>query len=466
MVDLNALLAAGSGATVNFASGVNDLGQIAATATIGGQTRAVLLTPSGSMSWLGSGAGGSFADSANWELGFAPSPFLDAVIAPTGAQTIYAGTDATVKSLSIGGAAGSSGRPSLVLQYGANLAAADGVTIQATSLLTGDGTVRGNLVNLGTLQAGNLTVSGTFSNAGLVNGNGYLNANLDNTAAGQVRSGAGEYLRVTGTMTGAAHSNAGSMEVAAGATQEFSGAFGNSGQITINGAVARYNGAFTNASAGRIFLQNGDVHFGAGVVNSGQISTSFGSSNVFGAVTTGSGGKIILSGNSSTTFYDTLEVQSGGELRVSTGSTAVFFGFVLQRSGSLFSGSGSKFYEGGLSIGASPGLGIDAGSVSFGVGNPYLEEIGGLAAGTAFDKYEVAGNLAFGGTLKVVCGAASRGRRGSASTCSTGAAAVARFRQSTSPPRHWPAGWAGIRPSFMPPARSRLPRCPSLGPAH
>ena len=40
--------------------------------------------------------------------------------------------------------------------------------------------------------------------------------------------------------------------------------------------------------------------------------------------------------------------------------------------------------------------------MSFGSGNVYLEEIGGLAAGTEFDKYVVAGTLSFGGTLKVV----------------------------------------------------------------
>ena len=111
---------------------------------------------------------------------------------------------------------------------------------------------------------------------------------------------------------------------------------------------------------------------------------------------------LILSGNSNTTFYDALDVQSGGELRVSNGSAAVFFGQVNQRTGSIFAGTGSKFYEGGLSIGGSPGLGFDAGNVSFGSGNVYLEKIGGLAAGTEFDKYVVAGALSFGGTLNVV----------------------------------------------------------------
>ena len=145
-------------------------------------------------------------------------------------------------------------------------------------------------------------------------------------------------------------------------------------------------------------------------------------------------------GHSNTTFYDALDVQSGGELRVSNGSTAVFFGQVNQRTGSIFAGTGSKFYEGGLSIGGSPGLGFDAGNVSFGSGNVYLEEIGGLAAGTEFDKYVVAGALSFGGTLNVVWWGGFIGAGGSASISSTGAAARARFRLSTFQRRPWPPG--------------------------
>ncbi|MFX7973206.1 hypothetical protein ABTK40_20620, partial [Acinetobacter baumannii] len=82
----------------------------------------------------------------------------------------------------------------------------------------------------------------------------------------------------------------------------------------------------------------------------------FGGGSVFGAVSTTQGGKIILSGNSNTTFYDPVEIQTGGELRTAAGSTAVFFGQVSQRTGSMFTGVGTKFYEGGLHVGASPGL--------------------------------------------------------------------------------------------------------------
>ena len=379
MVNLNALLVAGSTATVTNAAAINDFGQIAGTATIAGAPRAVLLTPTGTLAWQGSGAGGSFSDGANWELGFAPNHVFDAIIAPAGAQTLYASVDATVRSLSLGGAAGSSGRPRLVLLNGANLSATSGMTIQPTGTLTGDGTISGHLTNLGTLQADNLSVSGTFINAGLISGSGYLNANLSNAATGQVRSGAGEHLR----LAGAVHGNLGTLDISGGGTQQ-------------------YTGNLLNGAGGRILLNNAVLRLDNGLSNSGQVQVSFGGATVYGAVTTRAGGKVILSGNSNSTFYDALDVESGGELRVSSGSTAVFFGQVNQRTGSIFSGTGSKFYEGGLSIGGSPGLGHDAGNVSFGSGNVYLEEIGGLAAGTEFDKYAVAGTLSFGGTLNVV----------------------------------------------------------------
>lgn len=380
ITDLNALLLAGSGATVTRANGSNDAGQIAATARMAtGQAHAVLLTPTGSIAWLTGGAGGSFADGANWEQGFAPSRFLDAVVAPAGRQTIQASTDTAVKSLSLGSAAGGSGRPQLLLQYGAQLTATGGVTVQATGTLAGDGTIRGDLVNRGTVRADNLSVTGSFSNAGLLEGDGHLNASLDNTASGMVRSGAGQTLQITG----ASHRNAGTMEAA-------------------DGGVLEFGGQLDNAGSGRIFLKNGQLRLSGGANNAGQIDVTFGTSDVHGAVTTVSGGRIALSGNSDTTFYDTVDVRSGGELRVSSGSTAVFFGQVLQRTGAIFSGTGSKFYEGGLSVGASPGLGVDSGDVAFGSGNVYLAEIGGLAPGSGFDKYEVAGTLGFGGVLKVV----------------------------------------------------------------
>jgi hypothetical protein len=86
---------------------------------------------------------------------------------------------------------------------------------------------------------------------------------------------------------------------------------------------------------------------------------------------------------------------------------------VQQRTGALFTGTGTKFYEGGLTVGGSPGLGIDSGDVNFGAGNVFTVDIGGTTPCTAdcatnealknssFDKYVVAGHLGLGGTLKL-----------------------------------------------------------------
>jgi len=174
----------------------------------------------------------------------------------------------------------------------------------------------------------------------------------------------------------------------------------NAGTFDLNGGELRITqGTLSNQAGGRLVLNDARLLALDGLNNRGQLNVTFGESQVFGRVLNQAGGQIILSGRSDTTFHDAVEVQAGAELRVSAGSTAVFFGAVQQRSGALFTGSGSKFYEGGLSVGDSPGLGTDGGDVAFGAGNVYLAEIGDATVG--FDRYQVAGHLAFGGTLRL-----------------------------------------------------------------
>jgi hypothetical protein len=105
-------------------------------------------------------------------------------------------------------------------------------------------------------------------------------------------------------------------------------------------------------------------------------------------------------------------VQNGAELRVSEGSVATFAAEVKQRNGANVNGDGKMFFEGGLSIGNSPGYGYIQGSVTFAGSNTYTAEIGGInacsalscAAGSplldsSFDKLVVGGNLKLGGKL-------------------------------------------------------------------
>ena len=403
MVNLNTMLAPGSGAEVITARAINVYGQIAGSATIAGQTRAVLLTPTGSVAWqAGAGsANGSFADATRWEQGFLPNKFVDASIDSASLQTVFVNQPGSVNNLTLGANAGSPGRPTLLMTGGTALQVAGLFTVQGTGTLTGDGVVAGNLLNRGTVLPTNLTVAGSFINQGLVAGSGTLNAALANGSTSQLRSGAGDLLRVNGS----SHSNAGVIDIRAGGEQQ-------------------YSGALANAASGRILLNDAVLRLNNGATNAGQVLVSFGGATVYGSVATTTGGKVILSGNSQTTFFDAVSVESGGELRVSNGSTGVFFGQVTQRTGALFTGTGTKFYEGGLAIGASPGLGLDGGNVNFGVGNLYTAEIGGTTACTAacatdaalrdssFDKYIVSGHLALGGTLKLVSWAGFTGQIG------------------------------------------------------
>ena len=376
MLDINALRSAGSTARVTYAGAINQLGQIVGQDE---NLHAVLLTPTGDLSWRGS-HGGSFSEGRNWELGFAPSKFLDAQITTAGAQLVTLGRDITVNSLGLGGTTG--GRPTLALQDGATLSANFGVTVRATGMLTGDGRVAGAVLSQGTVLASNLSIDGPLTNQGLVitqsGAPGRLAADLDNQAAGQVRVGSAEVL----ALSGASHAN--------------------SGMIEVRGGELEVSGTLTNQAGGRVLVNGGTLRFNDGLANRGEVNVGFDGAEFFGGVVQGAGGRLVLSGRSNSTFYDSVDIGAASELRVSAGATALFFGTVQQRSGALFTGTGTKFYEGGLSVGASPGLGTDEGSVVLGSSSLYLAEIGGTLAGSGFDKLVVAGDLQFGGTLRLV----------------------------------------------------------------
>ncbi|MBL8279552.1 MAG: hypothetical protein JNL93_22995 [Pelomonas sp.] len=376
LLDINTLIARDAGQRVLKATAINAWGQVVGAGSSG---RAVLLTPTGDLAWQGS-AGGSFNEGRNWELGFVPSSFVDAQVYTTGAQVITLDRDATVNSLGLGSAAG--GRPMLALRNGATLNATYGVTVRSTGTLTGDGRVAGAVVNQGTVLASNLHMDCTLINQGRVitvaGEPGRLATDLDNQAAGQVRVGSAERL----VISGASHHNSGVIEV-------------RGGELEVSGALA-------NAVGGRVLINGGSLRLNDGLANGGEVSVGFDGAEIFGLVAQGAGGRLVLSGRSNSTFYDAVDIGTGSELRVSAGATALFFGTVQQRSGAQFTGTGTKFYEGGLSVGASPGLGRDEGSVVFGSSNLYLAEIGGTAAGSAFDKLVVAGDLHFGGRLKLV----------------------------------------------------------------
>lgn len=251
-----------------------------------------------------------------------------------------------------------------------------------------------------------LVGDGGITNAGRIEGLGQIASSINSTGTINAKGGT---LTLTKTLT-----NSGIVSVANGAALFLqSGLAPNAGKIQLAGGTLDTNGtALTNAANGTI-SGHGDVRGGL-LTNSGRMLLSGGVSAIYANVLATNRSQIVLSGNSNTTFYSGVDVQSGAELRVSAGSTATFFELVQQRTNAAFTGEGSTNFEGGLSIGASPGLGIIQGSVRFGEDNVYLAEIGGLTACTAacatdeafknssYDKFQVGRQLSLGGTLKLV----------------------------------------------------------------
>jgi len=357
--DLNALAPAGW--ELNTAAAVNNGMQIAGTGTHDGHSEAYLL----SLNPTWKGGDGNWTTGSRWgygglaSLGQAPSAAEDAVIGVGGSTTVTVAASVAARSVS--------------------LSAADG---QLATLNLGGGSV-------------------TTTRDLLVGANGVL-------------AGSGRVTGDTSVLAGA------TVSLQAGDSMQFvGGSFTNAGQVralgsALAGAQFTATGPVLNDSGARWHTQNAILDFRGGFINRGQLSFVSGSSNVFGKVRNEAGGQIVLSGSGNTAFYDTVEVQGGAELRVSAGSTATFFGTVLQRTGSFFTGAGTSFYEGGLSVGDSPGFGQNAGDVHFGANNVYVAEIGGSTACTSacssddalknhgYDRYLVGGHLTLGGTLKLV----------------------------------------------------------------
>ncbi|MEJ6005853.1 choice-of-anchor tandem repeat NxxGxxAF-containing protein [Paucibacter sp. AS339] len=392
------------------AATVNDKGQVAyQTDLTKGKENASIFTPT--LRWRGSGSSGNWSDTANWTLGLNPADVHDVVLDANSRLTVTGPTGTvSVKTLQLGTGTGT-GLATLAMAGGR--INADSVRVGALGVLSGHGSFDGFVHNQGVLQVEHLQITGGLENAGSVRAStglgSRLEASLNNSSTGRVRVGSGELLQLVGK----AHQNAGVLEVNGGrleTTGDMANARG--GIVDLKNATAVADGAWRNDIGGRLLMNEARLSTSSGLANAGQVLITSGSSEFFGAVTNQKAGQILLSGQGTTTFYDTVELQTSSELRTSAGATAVFFGAVAQRSGALLSGTGYKYFEGGLSIGNSPGLGEDAGNVSFGLGNVYLAEIGGNELGSSYDHYRVAGTLTLGGTLKLASFAGFSGQAG------------------------------------------------------
>lgn len=294
----------------------------------------------------------------------------------------------------------------------------------AGGVITGRGSINANFSNAGVLalEAGTTTIGQSFvnlgqvqlaantaalagalvNNSGTIEGRGRVGNAVNNTGTLEALGGT---LTFAGTLT-----NTGAGVIAAGSGAKLvalQGLARNEGQIQLAGGTFDNNSkVLTNDRSGSVtgygMLRSGTL------VNEGRMLLASGPTAVYADLHAHSGSQVILSGHSNTAFYGTVDVQGGAEMRVSQGAVATYFGMVNQRSGALFSGTGNKYFEGGLALGNSPGLGLDAGNVTFGASNTYTAEVAGTHMGDAvgngiqFDRYVVTGTLHFGGTLKLV----------------------------------------------------------------
>lgn len=221
---------------------------------------------------------------------------------------------------------------------------------------------------------GQLAGAGALSNTGLITGDGRITKALTNNAGGEVRAESGKTI----AFTGANAANAGKFNLLGGML-EFA-------QAQTNGATGQING-------------HGTLNFTNGLSNAGQMNFSGGNSDVFGVVNSVAGSRVITSGGSTATFYDAF-TNNATEVRTSANSATVFFGLV--NGAGPFTGTGEVYYEGGYSPGNSPALVTTESSIFFGNNNTLTMEIGGITAGSEYDKLVFNGEqLQFGGELVI-----------------------------------------------------------------
>jgi T5SS/PEP-CTERM-associated repeat protein len=276
------------------------------------------------------------------------------------------------------------------------------VNVSQSTAIASDGLLiieNGSLTSNDYANSGEVVMNGfaarargnSFTNSGLLRGEGRVDATLSNQAGGEVRTVSGQRL----LFTNSGNSNAGEIN-AYGGTVEFSQDLVNNNEINLLDGIVEVDQQLTNSAAGFI-SGHGTLVANGGLSNEGTMAFS-GGSDVFGDVDNTANGRIVISGGSTATFYDDV-VHNGSEIRVSSGSSAVFFG-ALSGAGA-YTGTGTLFAEGDLDPGNSPGLINIQGNLSLGDTSNSLFEIGGTGRGTQYDAFDIGGYLSLGGTLDV-----------------------------------------------------------------
>jgi len=405
LTDLTPLLAAGQR---SFANGVNDAGMVAgglsasaaavhATAWFGGRSldmhAAAGLTSAGSAAvavnahgqvlvlhdraglnatslvtlhpdWTG--GDGDWASSARWNyaglgaVAAGPAAVHDVVIRPAGSATVRGASLAEVRTLVVGGAVGDFVTLDL---NGGTTRALQGPQLAGYGVLTGSGRLAGALV----VDYGARIEVGAGQRMQLVGGH------IDHAGA----------LRVSGATA--------ALEVGGGFTNRALG------EVRITQGSATFAGAVTNE--GRLIASGGELVFGAGLANGAELNLSFGATQVGGRIANAGSGRIVVSNGALATFSG--DVDNAGELRVSAGGAANFFGRV--QGGGRITGTGQARFEGGLVLAAASAVSLQVDPLST-LGSDALTLMG--LAGTATGRHD---HLAFtqavaleGGTLQLL----------------------------------------------------------------
>ncbi len=363
------------GSTISnlFLGDVNHMGQISYRLGMAdGSVKLRVWTPE--LHWRGD-YGGSWDGDGQWTLGVTPGAVHDVFVDPDARLTVYGSTsDQVVRSLSLGG---KSGVATLELVNGRVLTAIDGVNIQTKGVLTGDGTVVGDVFNNfgGALIADNLTIAGNVSNFGIIRGTGIIESSIYNGVSGQIRANGNDQLSLIGP------------------------SLFNEGRIEVIGGELQVSGEFVNATnTGMIAGRNATMRFDNGLINDGAVGISFGTSDIFGDIV--NSGIVNVSGGANTTFYD--DIDQFGIMQIakvgSVESNAVVFGAFSGPGG--FVGGGNLFALGDLRPGASPSSVLFDGNLYMGTGTRSFIELGGTGLGD-FDQLMVTGDLGLAGELRV-----------------------------------------------------------------
>jgi len=340
-------------------------------------------TPTGTpvVHWKGA-ASGNWSDPTKWDTGSVPGSSDDVVIDVAGTYDITLDVNATVNSLTLGGAGGTQ---TLVIGSGQTLTLNDASTISANGVmelssgtLTGDGdlTVNGTFNwSGGTIKGsgsftvnGSLAISGsshkvltyrTLTNKGTATwtGAGYLQLNIgsvfDNQAGATFDIQADTRMDCS-TGTCGYFNNAGTVIKSAGSgTANIRRSFNNTGAVNVNSGTLELSGGGSHTgdftiAAGSVLEFGGGTHSLDGVSFSGDGTVEITSGTVN---TTGSGATV-----SGSTALDMSSGTLGGDGPLTVNGT-------FNWSGGTISGSGSFTINGSMNISGSTTLAMSGGTL-------------------------------------------------------------------------------------------------------